>query len=111
MVLVTITAFVSKKMELVGIQNVSENDLICIKFLRFFFLLVFFALSLNLLVTMTFFLGKRIQTKNAESRYQQAFEPFSDHTYLKFAAKIRGGREIQVLFKRIIRRFIKIKTL
>jgi hypothetical protein len=78
-------------MKLMSIQNVSENDLIGIEFLCFLPCLFLAALVGNMFIMMTFSLRKNQSRKKAESRYQQAFDTFSNHTVPEICRKDKGA--------------------
>jgi hypothetical protein len=70
MVLLAVAAFVCKKVELVSIKDVPENDLVGVKFLSVFTLFFLIALIRNVLIVKVGALGKNKHRKKAETRHQ-----------------------------------------
>jgi hypothetical protein len=65
-----VTAIVGHEMELVGVQDVPENNLVGIKFPGVFALFFLLTLVRNMLIVKVRALAKNKHRKKAESRYQ-----------------------------------------
>ena len=91
MVLFTITALIGKKVELVGVEYVSENDFVGVEFFLAFGVQFLFGFCINMSVSRLFFLGTGIEEKKAESRYHKAFDTSSEHIHPEICRKDKGG--------------------